>query len=1024
MIQAEAGNVGWITRSWLVAFLVTLLVLVCGLFALQVSVRDFYSQYQINRLIEAAYNEQRPAGGRLFGAAYPSTLPMAGSDPDLGRAQTLLLRYPNSALRRKLQGQTHLASGNWQAAADTFAELARDTLRDPAVLNDLGVVYLALGENEGTYLLRALDQFELAAEAAPQALEPRFNLAIVYRKLRLPGLAGKAQLAYAKLDPASKWSDELSRIPPKVDESKVLQQLRRAVNEDRTKDASELIRQNPEIARRIAMQYGLRNISESEDLVNLIGREFAALYRDDTIAAMLSPLFAKHRERLIATRQMVQLGAELYLQGNLASSMDAYAQADNLVKETNSVFDRYWIDLNRVDTQVRIGDFENARQNLERLVAGARKHHFQWVLAKALSIHGSNQRLSPSYQSLMDSLAEADQIFINIGASYETVRPLYYLAGHTRRAGDLDEGLRIAFRCLSLTDDSDAVRKASLYWLIASILYRQGFPDRAALFATESLDEARKTQYQTLVSTAASTLALLYESSAHGSQAEQYLSAAEEAFGMVQSRTDKMRAELSLNLLKARMQVNRKQYADAESLLNKNLLIYSELRFRLTYFYAESLMLLARVYSKTGHIDEARESFRTAVQVVEDDDQYIQTEKLRLAFDDERRELYDSAIAFEYDHGAPDAAWSYLQKYRAKMFLEFLAQFNPNIERIRSEALNRSSVEKRIPKDAQAIEYVLLNDRLLIWVTSQELFTSRAVPVSRPALEQRVQQILAKLRAGGDTQQLSQELFGWLIAPIADLLDPNRTIAIIPDGALHGLPFAAIQNPRTGKFLIQEFPIIISPSLTYLLASNAATPRRDSIVSFGAQTDDISGARELAALRETYGRVTTFTGQQVNKPMFLQAMQTTPIFHYAGHSAKDAVDPLRSSILLDGNRYGPNSVTAVDIAQQRLKPNALVVLSSCDSSVGNSRDGVGMRGLTSAFLIGGAGSVVGSLWPVEASSTSELMVRFHRSFASSQMPVAHALRKAQLRFIESGSERSHPYYWSGFVVTGNFSALR
>jgi CHAT domain-containing protein len=153
-------------------------------------------------------------------------------------------------------------------------------------------------------------------------------------------------------------------------------------------------------------------------------------------------------------------------------------------------------------------------------------------------------------------------------------------------------------------------------------------------------------------------------------------------------------------------------------------------------------------------------------------------------------------------------------------------------------------------------------------------------------------------------------------------------------------------------------------------------------------------------------------------------MTSAPVVHYAGHSATDASDPLRSSILLDGNRYGPNSVTAVDISQQRLWKNAVVVLSSCDSSVGNSRDGVGMRGLTSAFLIGGAGSVVGSLWPVEASSTSQLMISFHRAFVTEQMPVAQALRQAQLAFLQSNSEHSHPYYWSGFEVTGNFSALR
>jgi CHAT domain-containing protein len=173
-----------------------------------------------------------------------------------------------------------------------------------------------------------------------------------------------------------------------------------------------------------------------------------------------------------------------------------------------------------------------------------------------------------------------------------------------------------------------------------------------------------------------------------------------------------------------------------------------------------------------------------------------------------------------------------------------------------------------------------------------------------------------------------------------------------------------------------------------------------------------------------YSNVSLAAGPDVDKPRFLKALNAASIFHYAGHSAFDAVDPLRSSILLDGNRYGPNSVTAVDISRQRLRRNAVVVLSSCDSSVGNAKDGIGMRGLTSAFLIGGAGSVVGSLWPVEATSTSDLMIAFHRAFAAGQMPVARALQQAQLAFMKSFPDKAHPYYWSGFVVTGNVSAFR
>jgi CHAT domain-containing protein len=159
-----------------------------------------------------------------------------------------------------------------------------------------------------------------------------------------------------------------------------------------------------------------------------------------------------------------------------------------------------------------------------------------------------------------------------------------------------------------------------------------------------------------------------------------------------------------------------------------------------------------------------------------------------------------------------------------------------------------------------------------------------------------------------------------------------------------------------------------------------------------------------------------------NKTRFLENLKRPSILHYAGHSV-DAQDPLRSAILLDGEKGGPNSVTAADISRQRMWPNAVVILASCDSSIGNFRDGVGLRGLTSAFLVAGAGTVAGSLWPVEDTSTSGLMLAFHRSFAK-RMSAAEAMGQAQRAFIGGDPGTAHPYFWSGFVVNGNLSALR
>jgi CHAT domain-containing protein len=1024
MQYREIGYLVSANRRWTIALTVLLIALCSGSVGLFLFGRDAYSENQIHRLIEDAYNHQRPGGGRLFKASYsPIEALASAAAADLGRAQFLLLRYPPSDKREELQGKIYLASGDWQKFIETVSRLSPQSRIKPATLNNLGTSFLALSETNPTYLLKALDEFERAAKLDPKAPEPHFNMVVAYRKLRLPELADETLQQYQKHDRASVWHSELTTAV-ELDEPALLDQLRRAVESNNVTEAERLFDKNPELWRRVAMQYGLSKADESEALIRFISSAIQQRVGDRTISAMLAPLFTDRRDLAIAARDLVTQGAKFYLEGNFRGSLEMYARADELAAQTGSLFDRLWVDISRADTLIRSGEYVLARKSLDNLIALARKHEFKWVQARALSIYGSSVRLTASYAEFIEVLSEADRLFVDIGASYDRVRPLYYLAGARNGAGDQDEALKLALECLQLTSESDYIRLSSLHWLIGSILYRQGMPSRAVFYERESVKQSENTGNPALETEAAATLANLYASLSEGKLAEEYLKVAEEALSRVPTRFEQMKAEISFNLVKARVELDHKRYKEAEARLQENLDMYAQGFFQVTGPRSRSLMLMARAYSETGRIIEAAEKFNEAIEHAESDDQYLRSEKSRVKFDDERRELYDSAIEFELRYGSPDAGWTYLQKYRAKLFLEFLAQFNPDIERIHSEALDRARVQKLVGNDTQIIEYALLKNQILIWLISDKFFTLRSVPVTRSDVEDKVQLVLQKLRDGDDVDALLEDLGKTLIEPVAPLLDPNRTVAIVPDRALHGLPFAALRRPGKKHYLIQDFPIIVSPSLTHLLATTAARPRRDKIVGFGSQNGASSEAKEIEALKTIYPNATTVSGSHVNKASFLAAMNTAAVFHYAGHSATDAVDPLRSSILLDGNRYGPNSVTAVDISQQRLPKNAVVILSSCDSSVGNSRDGVGVRGLTSAFLIGGAGSVVGSLWPVEASSTADLMIRFHRSFADSQLPVAKALRQAQLTFLETFPERSHPYYWSGFVVTGNFSALR
>jgi tetratricopeptide (TPR) repeat protein len=546
---------------------------------------------------------------------------------------------------------------------------------------------------------------------------------------------------------------------------------------------------------------------------------------------------------------------------------------------------------------------------------------------------------------MLDLLAKANSDLIRLHAPHDQIRVLYYLSGYRYYGGDQEEALRLALSCLRLVDENDTVRISTLDWLIGSILYRKGMPERSLLFATESVEEsqegpyARGIQLQSLMS-----LAELYEAMSRPALAEKYLTLAQAAFEKVPPGFDRIKSELLLSAVRAKTNIHQQKYQEAESLLQRNLALYSQQPFPATPVLSQSLMLLAQVYGETGRMIEAGRKFNEAIDVVEKDDEYMKAERFRVKFDDERRELYDSAIEFEFRNGSLGAAWTYLQKYRAKLFLEFLAAFNPDIQPTGTR-LDRVEIQQRIPKDAQIVEYALLKERLLIWVVTNKLFTVRSIPVNRADVEGKIQQVLEKLRAGDNVDPLLTDLGKLLIEPIDNLLDSNRTLTIIPDRALHGLPFGALKRPGKSQYLIQDFPIVVSPSLTYFLTGNGAAPPRNEIVGFGSQNGGSSEFKELSALANIYPKSATFVGQQVDKSSFLTGLKKAAVFHYAGHSATDAVDPLRSSILLDGNRSGPNSVTAIDISEQHLINNAVVILSSCDSSVGNSRDGIGVRGL-------------------------------------------------------------------------------
>ena len=138
---------------------------------------------------------------------------------------------------------------------------------------------------------------------------------------------------------------------------------------------------------------------------------------------------------------------------------------------------------------------------------------------------------------------------------------------------------------------------------------------------------------------------------------------------------------------------------------------------------------------------------------------------------------------------------------------------------------------------------------------------------------------------------------------------------------------------------------------------------------------------------------------------------------------------LRSGLALAGANQGLTSdnlqesdglFTAEEVLGLRLHGTELVVLSACNTGVGEVKTGEGVYGLRRAFIQAGTKGLVMSMWPVPDRETKELMVRFYENLQTG-MSRGQALRQAALTQKEITKKRygsDNPLYWGAFVYLG------
>lgn len=305
-----------------------------------------------------------------------------------------------------------------------------------------------------------------------------------------------------------------------------------------------------------------------------------------------------------------------------------------------------------------------------------------------------------------------------------------------------------------------------------------------------------------------------------------------------------------------------------------------------------------------------------------------------------------------------------------------------------------------------------------------------------------------------DLNKTAHQLYQLIFQPIEQAVDLPEEIIIIPDGVLGYVPFEMLLKElpaenaafSTYPYLLKDYQISYCYSATLLhemqqmekgkakkdfLAFAPSFGDKESIEATNRSITDIRS--ELGALRYNVPEVTALqaimggdilTGAAATEDAFNQHAPNYRILHLATHGkANEQVGDYAYLAFTEVDDSLENELLySRDLYNLRLNAD-LVVLSACETGIGELQRGEGIISLARGFSYAGARSIVTTLWSINDATTKELMEGFYSNIKAGMTKDA-ALRKAKLEYIESHpNDQVHPFYWAAFVPIGEMSPV-
>lgn len=273
----------------------------------------------------------------------------------------------------------------------------------------------------------------------------------------------------------------------------------------------------------------------------------------------------------------------------------------------------------------------------------------------------------------------------------------------------------------------------------------------------------------------------------------------------------------------------------------------------------------------------------------------------------------------------------------------------------------------------------------------------------------------------------SFELFTVLLRPIP--ASDFKSIIIIPDGLLTLIPFGALLTDKITSYRYVDWP--------YLIKSHSISVQHSMQLWFenNFSTATHKGKKKLKILAPFFENLTynllekkellklVNTSAAIKGEVLLENLdeesKDAQILHIASHA--------KSSFISDASTYirgQSDTLTALQIANKEFNQD-LIVLSACETGIGEEVRGEGIFSLSRSFLKAGAKSVISTLWQIHDKISEQQVVYMYKELIKGKSK-EEAIRAVQLAYIqghEYGNKYAMPYYWAAYLCHGDLRPI-